>query len=60
GDNVPNQVPLKHVYEGLGEGYDYDVCNTQVILERMTARDGKIYLPDGMSYEALVLPDRTG
>lgn len=60
GDNVPNQVPLKYVYEGLGEGYDYDVCNTQVILERMTARDGKIYLPDGMSYEALVLPDRTG
>jgi hypothetical protein len=59
GDNVPNQVPLKHVYEGLGEGYDYDVCNTEVILERMTARDGRIYLPDGMSYEVLVLPDRT-
>ena len=60
GDNTPNQVPLKHIPEGLGEGYEYDVCNTQVILERMTARDGKIYLPDGMSYEVLVLPDRTG
>ncbi|MDR3261889.1 MAG: glycoside hydrolase family 2, partial [Tannerella sp.] len=60
GDNVPNQVPLKHVHEGLGEGYDYDVCNTDVILNRMTARNGKIYLPDGMSYEVLVLPDRTG
>jgi len=60
GDNVPNQVPLKHIPDGLGEGYDYDVCNTEVILERMTARDGKIYLPDGMSYEVLVLPERTG
>ncbi len=60
GDNTPNQVPLKHVYEGLGEGYDYDVCNTEVILERMTTRDGKIYLPDGMSYEVLVLPERIG
>ena len=60
GDNVPNQVPLKHIKEGLGEGYDYDECNTDVILNRMTTRNGKIYLPDGMSYEALVLPDRTG
>lgn len=60
GDNVPNQVPLKHVKEGLGEGYDYDICNTQVILDRMTTRDGKIYLPDGMSYEVLVLPERIG
>lgn len=60
GDNVPNQVPLKHIHEKLGEGYDYDVCNTEVILERMSTRDGKIYLPDGMSYEVLVLPERTG
>lgn len=60
GDNVPNQVPLKHIVDGLGEGYDYDVCNTEVILDRMTTRDGKIYLPDGMSYEVLVLPDRIG
>ena len=60
GDNVPNQVPLKHVNDGLGEGYDYDVCNTQVILERMSVRDGKIVLPDGMSYHVLVLPNRSG
>jgi hypothetical protein len=60
GDNTPNQVPLKHVNEGLGEGYDYDVCNTQVLLERMTVRDGKIVLPDGMSYEVLALPNRIG
>ncbi|MDR0844495.1 MAG: glycoside hydrolase family 2 [Tannerella sp.] len=60
GDNVPNQAPLKHVNDDLGEGYDYDVCNSEVILDRMTARDGKIYLPDGMHYDALVLPERIG
>jgi hypothetical protein len=60
GDNVPNQVPMKHVNEDLGEGYDYDVCNTEVILERMTVRDGRICLPDGMSYQALVLPKHKG
>ena len=58
GDNVPNQVPLKHIDPQLGEGYDYDVVNSDVILNRMTARDGKIYLPDGMNYRVLVLPDR--
>ncbi|MDR1675064.1 MAG: glycoside hydrolase family 2 [Tannerella sp.] len=60
GDNVPNQVPMKHVNADLGEGYDYDVCNTEVILDRMSVRDGKIILPDGMSYHALVLPKHKG
>jgi len=58
GDNVPNQVPLKHIDPRLGEGYDYDVVNTDVILNRMSVRDGKIILPDGMSYHVLVLPER--
>ncbi|KAA6301018.1 MAG: hypothetical protein EZS26_002833 [Candidatus Ordinivivax streblomastigis] len=58
GDNVPNQVPFKHIDPRLGEGYDYDVVNTDVILNRMSIRNGKIYLPDGMSYRVLVLPNR--
>ena len=58
GDNVPDQVPLKYIDPRLGEGYDYDVVNTDVILNRMTVRNGKIFLPDGMSYHVLVLPDR--
>ncbi len=58
GDNVPNQVPLKHIDPQLGDGYDYDIVNSDVILNRMTARNGKIYLPDGMNYKVLVLPNR--
>jgi len=38
-------------------GYDYDVCNTEVLLTRMTVQNGRLVLPDGMSYSLLVLPD---
>jgi hypothetical protein len=42
----------------LGHGYDCDYVNEEVLLERMEVRDGKLVLPDGMSYRVLVLPDR--
>ena len=37
-------------------GYDYDFCTSEII-ERMTVKDGKIYLPNGVSYIFLVLPN---
>ena len=58
GDNAPNFVEVKHVDPALGPGYDYDVCNAEVLLTRMSVRDGRIILPDGMSYRLLVLPER--
>ncbi len=58
GDQGYNFVPPKHVDPSLGYGYDYDVTNAEVILSRMGVKDGRIVLPDGMSYELLVLPDR--
>jgi hypothetical protein len=58
GDQAFNFVPPKHVDPSLGPGYDYDVCNPEVILTRMDVKDGRISLPDGMGYELLVLPDR--
>ena len=57
-DNTPNQVEVKQVDPSLGPGYDYDVCNAEVLLTRMEVRDGRIVLPDGMSYRILVLPER--
>jgi hypothetical protein len=62
GDQAPNfwpmhhHVPEKPMIEGLDAGYDYDVVNTDVILNRMGVKDGRIILPDGMSYHVLVLP----
>ena len=58
GDNVPNQVHLKRIDSALGEGYDYDWVDTQVLLDSMEVRDHEIYLKDGMHYRVLVLPDR--
>lgn len=58
GDWAPNLVEPKHVDPALGPGYDYDVCNAEVLLTRMSVKDGRIVLPDGMSYRVLALPDR--
>lgn len=59
GDVTPNLVAQKHVDPSLGKGYDYDVCNEEVLLDRLSCQGGKLMLPDGMSYEVLVLPDTT-
>ncbi|NQU22307.1 MAG: hypothetical protein HQ567_13585 [Candidatus Nealsonbacteria bacterium] len=58
GDQGFNFVPPKHVDPSLGYGRDYDVANAEVVLNRMSVRDGRITLPDGMQYELLVLPER--
>jgi len=58
GDQGFNFVPAKHIDPSLGYGYDYDVVNPEVILNRMSVKDGRFTLPDGMRYELLVLPDR--
>jgi hypothetical protein len=38
-------------------GYNYDGCNADVVLTRMSVKNGRLILPDGMSYRLLVLPD---
>ena len=57
GDWAPNLVEQKHVDPALGKGYDYDVCNEEVLLTRLSVKNGRLTLPDGMSYRVLVLPD---
>lgn len=39
----------------LPEGYNSDIINTDVLLQRAKAKGGRIVLPDGMSYAALIL-----
>ena len=64
GDQAPNfypplcNVPEKPLLEGLDPRHDYDVCSSEVILQRMRVENGRIVLPDGMSYAALVLPEQ--
>ena len=39
-------------------GYNFDGCAPEVFVAGMTVRDGRLTLPDGMSYRVLVLPER--
>ncbi|HVS71798.1 MAG TPA: glycosyl hydrolase, partial [Phycisphaerae bacterium] len=56
-------IPSSQSFWGAGltpacpDGYDYDCVNADVLLNRMkVADDGRIVLPDGMSYRMLILP----
>jgi hypothetical protein len=59
GEGAPNTIfpERSALTPPLPEGYDFDVCDTTVLLTRMKVVDGRIVLPDGMSYRVLVLPD---
>lgn len=60
---LPEGAPSTMPFWGAGllpappAGYNYDYVNTDVLLHGISvADDGRITLPDGMSYRALVLP----
>ncbi|MFA6564781.1 MAG: glycosyl hydrolase [Verrucomicrobiia bacterium] len=46
--------PVKSGYDRTG--YNFDACPPEVVLTRMSVKNGRIVLPDGMSYRMLVLP----
>jgi len=54
GEGAPNSMPTS----SLPVGYDFDGCDMGALM-RMTVKDGRLTLPDGMSYRMLVLPDDT-
>ncbi len=59
GERPPVLVPPKYNVPTLGPGYDCDYTNAEVLLTRITVKDGRIMLPDGMSYRMLVLQNCT-
>ncbi|MGC8639259.1 MAG: glycosyl hydrolase [Isosphaeraceae bacterium] len=40
-------------------GYGWDECSADVVMNRMSVRDGRLVLKEGMSYRLLVLPEST-
>lgn len=58
GSHTPNVPGRKQADPGkVLPGYDYDAFNEEVLLTRMSFKDGRIVLPDGMSYRLMALPE---
>ena len=54
GEDTPRMNGLQD--PPLPQGYDYDYINAEVLLTRASCKNGRLTLPDGQSYRALVLP----
>ncbi|WP_142785496.1 glycosyl hydrolase [Changchengzhania lutea] len=54
GENTPIMTGARQ--PELPDGYSYDYINAEVILNRLSIKDGKFVLPDGMGYSLMVLP----
>ena len=54
GKNAPIMTGVRQ--PELPKGYSYDYINAEVIINRLSVKDGKFVLPDGMSYNVMVLP----
>jgi len=39
------------------EGFKYDYCNPDVLLNRLSVKDGKLVTPEGIQYRVLWIPD---
>jgi hypothetical protein len=55
GEGAPVSPPIPPA-SVLPAGYDYDSCDTDVILHRLAVRNGNLVLPNGASYRVLDLP----
>lgn len=60
GGDTPLKIATWRLRPVPPTGYDYDVCNDEILLERTSVREGRIELPDGMSYRLLVLAGGPG
>ena len=59
GEEIPGFIaPRDRQEPSRPAGFDYDVLNAEVLLSRAAAKNGRLVLPDGMSYRYLVLPHR--
>jgi hypothetical protein len=54
---VQPEAPPQGPRDYARKGYDWDECPPDAVLTRMSVQDGRLVLPDGMSYRLLVLPD---
>ena len=54
GDEIGHKPDQKYPFP---QGYKYDYCNPDVLLNRIDVNDGCLVTPEGLSYRMLWLPD---
>ena len=55
GEHAPQMLKLHPELEA--KGYHYDGVNADVVINSFNVRDGRLVLPNGMSYQVMALPD---
>ena len=55
GDKIPNSATPKNAHFKVGAGYDYEVINTEILLNKLTVKDGKLVLSNGAIFSVLAL-----
>lgn len=55
GDRVPNSATPKNTHFVVGPGYDYEVINTEILLNDLSVRNGKLVLSNGATFSMLAL-----
>lgn len=55
GEDAPKMTGVQN--PPLPKGYSFDYINAEVIMKRLSVKNGRFVLPDGMSYALLVLPE---
>ncbi|MEN8965962.1 MAG: glycosyl hydrolase [Polaribacter sp.] len=54
GEDAPVMTGVRN--PEIPKGYSFDYINAEVIMNRVSIKDGRFVLPDGMSYKVMVLP----
>jgi len=54
GEQSPHTVPQRDEID-LPYGYNFDSCDTTVLMERLSVKDGTLVLPEGTTYSVLIL-----
>lgn len=58
GDDPPLKT-MSYKLPEIPEGYNFDVCTADALLNRMSVTDGVIKVSGGMEYKALIIQDRS-
>ncbi|WP_167619353.1 glycosyl hydrolase [Maribellus sediminis] len=59
GEEAPgDDITMGALYPDIPMGYDFQFANRDILLHKVTVKDGRISLPDGLSFTMLLLPEK--